>query len=350
MKAVRYVIQMEDAGMDDVALVGGKNASLGEMLRSLGGRGIRVPSGFVVTAESYRLFLREAGLENFIKTTLKGLKKHDVKHFEQVGAAIRKRIVAAKLPASLETQIVHAYREMEKKYGKNIDVAVRSSATAEDMPDASFAGEHDTYLGIRGEKDVLHAIRACFASLFTGRAISYRIDKGYDRHDVALSVGVQRMVRADLGASGVIFTLDTESGFPDVVFITSSYGLGEMIVQGKVVPDEFLVAKKMLGKAPLPIIGRRLGSKQTKLVYAPRGSASPVKIVKTPKTDRQRFSITAKEIMVLAQWAKEIEEHYSKKRGKPTPMDIEWGLDGKTHELFILQARPETVQDRKSVV
>ena len=344
MKAVRYVIRMEDAGMDDVALVGGKNASLGEMLRSLGGNGIRVPSGFVVTAESYRLFLREAGLENFIKTTLKGLKKHDVKHFEEVGAAIRKKIVSAKLPASLETQIIHAYREMEKKYGKNTDVAVRSSATAEDMPDASFAGEHDTYLGVRGEKNVLHAIRACFASLFTGRAISYRIDKGYDQHDVALSVGVQRMVRADLGASGVIFTLDTESGFPDVVFITSSYGLGEMIVQGKVVPDEFLVAKKMLGKAPLPIIGRRLGSKQTKLVYAPRGSTSPVKIVKTPKTDRQRFSITAKEIMVLAQWAKEIEEHYSKMRGKPTPMDIEWGLDGKTHELFILQARPETVQ------
>src|SRR3989338_6249839 len=212
------------------------------------------------------------------------------------------------------------------------------------MPDASFAREHQTHLGIRGEKDVLHAIRACFASLFTGRAISYRIDKGYDRHDVALSVGVQRMVRADLGASGVIFTLDTESGFPDVVFITSSYGLGEMIVQGKVVPDEFLVAKKMLGKAPLPIIGRRLGSKTSKMIYAPQGNGKPVKIVKTPLSDSRRFSLTNKEIMVLAKWAKTIEEHYSKKRGKPTPMDIEWGLDGRTHELFILQARPETVQ------
>ena len=344
MKTGRYVIQMEDAGMDDVALVGGKNASLGEMLRTLGKKGISVPSGFVVTAEAYRGFLREAGLETFIKRELKGLKKHDVTHFEEVGAAIRKKITSVPFPKKLEEEILRGYQQMEKEYGKNIDVAVRSSATAEDMPDASFAGEHDTYLGIRGEKDVLHAIRACFASLFTGRAISYRIDKGYDKHEVALSVGVQRMVRSDLGASGVIFTLDTESGFQDVILVTSSYGLGEMIVQGKVVPDEFLVAKRMIGKAPLPIIGKRLGSKQTKMVYAPRGSKDPVKVEKTKESDRNRFSLTDQEIMTLATWAKTIEEHYSKKRGKHTPMDVEWGLDGKTRELFILQARPETVQ------
>jgi len=335
---------MEQCGMDDVSLVGGKNASLGEMLRNLGKRGIRVPSGFVVTAEAYRLFLREAGLEPFIKMALRSLRKSDVKHFGQVGSAIRKKIENAKFSPALETQIVRAYREMEKKYGKNIDVAVRSSATAEDLPDASFAGEHDTYLGIRGGKDVLKAVKSCFASLFTGRAISYRIDKGYDRHEVALSVGVQRMVRSDLGASGVIFTIDTESGFPDVVLVTSSYGLGEMIVQGKVVPDEFLVAKKMIGRARLPIIGKRLGGKETKLVYAPRGSKTPVMVAKTPKADQGRFSLSDREIMVLAKWAKEIEEHYSKRRGAPTPMDVEWGLDGKTNELFILQARPETVQ------
>ncbi len=341
------ILAMENVGMKDVALVGGKNASLGEMLRELSHRHIRVPSGFIVTAEGYRLFLREAGLEPFIRKTLKKLKKHNANHFEEVGALIRRKIKNSPFPQKLEAEIRKAYRAMEERYGARIDVAVRSSATAEDMPDASFAGEHDTYLGVRGEKDILHAVRACFASLFTGRAISYRIDKGYDKDDIALSVGVQRMVRSDLGSSGVIFTLDTESGFRDVVFITSSYGLGEMIVQGKVVPDEFLVAKKMIGKAPLPIIGRRLGSKQTKLVYAPRGSSETVRAAKTPREDRRRFSITNKEVMVLAQWAKEIEEHYSKKRGKPSPMDIEWGLDGKTHELFILQARPETVQVAK---
>ncbi len=347
MKAGRLVIPMEKAGMNDVALVGGKNASLGEMLRELGKRGIRVPSGFIVTAEAYRLFLREAGLEQCIKDELRKLRKGDVKHFEKVGAAIRKKIVASPLPRALEERIIRAYREMEEKYGTNIDVAVRSSATAEDLPDASFAGEHDTYLGVRGEREVLKAIRACFASLFTGRAISYRVDKGYDKHEIALSVGVQRMVRSDLGASGVIFTLDTESGFPDVILITSSYGLGEMVVQGRVVPDEFLVAKKMIDKAPLPIIGKRVGGKAEKLVYAPRGSAKPVRVVMTSEADRRRFSLSSREIMVLARWAKTIEEHYSKKRGRPSPMDIEWGLDGKTNELFILQARPETVQVSK---
>ncbi len=343
----RLVMRMEEADIDDVALVGGKNASLGEMLQELGPKGIRIPSGFIITAEAYRYFLREAGLEALIKKTLATLKKDDTKRLEQVGKTIRKAIERAKFPASLEADIILGYRAMEKEYGTRIDVAVRSSATAEDLPDASFAGEHDTYLGIRGERDVLLAVRKCFASLFTARAISYRIHQHFNHLDVALSVGVQRMVRSDLGASGVIFTIDTETGFPDVVFITSSYGLGEMIVQGKVVPDEFLVAKKMLGKAALPIIGRRLGSKATKLIYASKGSTKPLRAVPTPLSDRRRFSITNHEIMVLAKWSKEIEAHYSKKRGKHTPMDIEWGLDGQTHELFILQARPETVQVSK---
>jgi len=346
-KKLDLVVPMDHCGMDDVDLVGGKNASLGEMLRELGSKGIRVPSGFVVTAESYRIFMREAGLEEFVKKTLRSLRTHDPKHFEQVGAVIRKKIEGAKFPQELEEAIRKGYREMEKEYGKSIDVAVRSSATAEDLPDASFAGEHDTYLGVRGERDVLKAVRACFASLFTGRAISYRVHKNFDHHEVALSVGIQRMVRSDLGSSGVIFTIDTETGFENVILITSSYGLGEMVVQGQVVPDEFLVAKHRIGKAPEPIISRRLGSKQSKMVYATRGSKHPLKIVPTPEFDRRRFSITEKETMVLAKWAKTIEEHYSNKRGKHTPMDIEWGLDGKTHELFILQARPETVQVSK---
>ena len=338
---------MEEAGIEDVALVGGKNASLGEMLQELSPKGIRIPSGFIVTAEAYRFFLREAGLEARIRTMLRGLRKGDTKNLTTVAASIRAAIERAKLPASLEAEIITGYRMMEKEYGAYIDVAVRSSATAEDLPDASFAGEHDTYLGVRGGKDVLRAIKSCFASLFTARAISYRIDKKYNHLDVALSVGVQRMVRTDTGASGVIFTIDTETGFPDVILITSAYGLGEMVVQGRVIPDEFLVAKKMLGKAPHPLIGKRLGAKEAKMIYAPRGGIQPVKVVPTSRAERSTFSLSDKQVLILAKWAKAIEEHYTKKRGAPSPMDVEWGLDGKTNELFILQARPETVQVSK---
>ncbi len=341
----RLVIRMEEVGIEDVALVGGKNASLGEMLQELSPKGIRIPSGFIVTAEAYRVFLRDAGLEDFIRTTLAGLKEDDVNSFEKVGSVIRHAIEKAEFPATLREQISAGYRTMEKEYGKSIDVAVRSSATAEDLPDASFAGEHDTYLGIRGEADVLQAIKSCFASLFTGRAISYRIHKNFDHFDVALSVGVQRMVRSDMGASGVIFTIDTETGFPDVIMITSAYGLGEMVVQGRVIPDEFLVAKKMLRKMPCPIIGKRLGGKEVKMVYAPgQKGIKPVKVVKTGVRERAQFSITDSQILTLAEWAKVIEAHYTKKRGAPSPMDVEWGLDGRSGELFILQARPETVQ------
>ncbi len=343
----KLVVAMEKAGMDDVALVGGKNASLGEMLQELSSKGIRVPSGFVVTAEAYRLFIREAGLEEFIRTSLEGLEHGDLRSLESVSAEVRARIRSAAMPTVLEAEIAAGYKQMEKKYGKNIDVAIRSSATAEDLPDASFAGEHDTYLGVRGEKDVVRSIKSCFASLFTARAINYRLDKQFDHFSVALSVAVQRMVATHSGASGVMFTIDTETGFRDLIIINGAWGLGETVVQGRVVPDEFLVAKSMLGKAPNPIISKRLGGKHEKMIYSSKGSVGPTEIVKTSSKERNSFVLNDKQALELAMWAKTIEEHYTKKRGTDSPMDIEWGLDGKTNQLFILQARPETVQVAK---
>ena len=336
---------MEEAGIDDVALVGGKNASLGEMLSTLTKKGIRVPSGFIVTTDAYRLFIKEAGLEDLIRSNLAHLKRHDIHALEHASRVIREAIEGARLPKALEHEIAEAYAAMEKKYGKHIDVAIRSSATAEDLPGASFAGQQDTYLGVRGRDHVLKAARACFGSLFTARAISYRHDTGFDHMDVALSVAIQRMVRSDVGASGVAFTLDTETGFRDVVLITGTWGLGELLVQGQVIPDEFLVAKKMLGVAPLPIIGKRRGKKEFKMVYSKRrGTDKPLEVVKNNKEDRRRFVLNDVQIIELAKAAALIEEHYTRVRGTPSPMDVEWALDGKTGELFILQARPETVQ------
>ena len=330
--------------MRDIAQVGGKNASLGEMLSALTKRGIRVPSGFIITTGAYREFIREAGLEDLIRSNLAHLKRHDIHALEHASSVIREAIESAPLPKELEHQVAEAYASMEKQYGKHIDVAIRSSATAEDLPGASFAGQQDTYLGVRGRDHVFKAVRSCFGSLFTARAISYRHDKGFDHMDVALSVAIQRMVRSDLGASGVAFTLDTETGFRDVVLITGTWGLGELLVQGQVVPDEFLVAKKMLGKAPMPIIGKRRGKKDIKMIYAKRGHAGPLQVVKNKKEDRRRFVLNNKQIIELAKAAVLIEEHYTKIRGTPSPMDVEWALDGRTNELFILQARPETVQ------
>jgi len=335
---------MEEAGIRDIALVGGKNASLGEMLGALTKKGIRVPSGFIITTRAYREFIREAGLEDLIRSNLAHLKRHDIHALEHASSVIREAIESAPLPKELEHQVAEAYASMEKQYGKHIDVAIRSSATAEDLPGASFAGQQDTYLGVRGRDHVFKAVRSCFGSLFTARAISYRHDKGFDHMDVALSVAIQRMVRSDLGASGVAFTLDTETGFRDVVLITGTWGLGELLVQGQVVPDEFLVAKKMLGKAPMPIIGKRRGKKDIKMIYAKRGHAGPLQVVKNKKEDRRRFVLNNKQIIELAKAAVLIEEHYTKIRGTPSPMDVEWALDGRTNELFILQARPETVQ------
>ncbi|PIR97881.1 MAG: phosphoenolpyruvate synthase [Candidatus Colwellbacteria bacterium CG10_big_fil_rev_8_21_14_0_10_42_22] len=344
MRNKKLILDLEKVGLKDVALVGGKNASLGEMLQKLTPKGVAIPSGFVVTAEAYRYFLRETKLDSFIKESLKGLNTHNVRDLAVVGKKIREAIVNAEFPKELELEIEKAYKGLEKKYGKNIDVAVRSSATAEDLPGASFAGEHETYLGIRGVEDVTRATRSAMASLFTNRAISYRVDKGFGHTKVALSVAVQLMVRSDSGASGVMFTLDTESGFKDLVLINAAWGLGEMVVQGKVNPDEYLVAKKNLGSVPNPVISKSLGSKDRKMIYAKgKKGIRPVKVVPTSPKERNSFVLSEKEILTLARWGVEIEKHYSKKYDKWTPMDMEWAKDGRTGKLFIVQARPETI-------
>ncbi len=331
----------DQLGIRDVSLVGGKNASLGEMYRKLTKKGVNIPNGFAITAEAYRYLLREAGIEDDIKKLLKGLNTHDIKNLRSRGLEIRKRILEAQFPLDLEDAINSAYRELCREYGPDTDVAVRSSATAEDLPDASFAGQQETYLNIRGKYALLEACKKCFASLFTDRAISYRKDKGFDHFKVALSIGVQKMVRSDKAAAGVMFTLDTESGFRDVVFITSSYGLGENVVQGAVNPDEFYVFKPTLRKGFKPIISKTLGGKSIRMIYAEDGSKHPTKNVGVPDELRRQFSISDDEILQLARWACIIEDHYKK------PMDMEWAKDGITNELFIVQARPETVQSQR---
>ncbi len=339
---------MEEVGITDVALVGGKNASLGEMLQVLTKKGIRVPTGFVITAEAYRDVLRENGLEAPIRELLRGLDVNDIVELAKRGTQIRSLIAHAKIPPSLAGEIIKGYRAMEKKYGKNVDVAVRSSATAEDLPDASFAGQQETFLGIRGAKSVLKATMHTFASLFNDRAIAYRVEKGFAHMDVALSVGVQKMVRAGEGASGVLFTLDTESGFKDVVMITAAWGLGEAVVQGHVTPDEYLVFKPTLGKFKNPIISKSLGPKEQKMVYVKGHDLKQIAMVNTSEQERSSFALTDKEILTLGRWAVEIEKHYTKRKGSWCPMDIEWAKD-KDGKLYILQARPETVQAKRDV-
>ncbi|MEK7162997.1 MAG: phosphoenolpyruvate synthase [Patescibacteria group bacterium] len=348
-----FIKQLKNVGIEDVPEVGGKNASLGEMIQNLTPKGIKIPGGFAVTASAYRYFLNKSqitnhksqNLENFIKETLKNLNTKNLKDLSRRGKLIREAIKGAEFPDDLKNEITKAYQEMEKEYGKNADVAARSSATAEDLPGASFAGEHETYLNIRGTDEVLKAVKSAMASLFTDRAISYRVDKSFDHFKVALSVGVQKMVRSDLSCSGVMFTLDTESGFKDVILINGSWGLGEMIVQGEVTPDEFLVFKKTLGKSVNPIISKKIGVKNQKMIYSEgRGiSIKNAKIINTSQKEKETFVLSEKEIMQLAKWGVLIEEHYSKKYNKWTPMDMEWAKDGKTGELFIVQARPETI-------
>ena len=335
---MEFIKQLKKVGIEDVPEVGGKNASLGEMIRYLAPKGVKIPGGFVVTATTYRYFLKQTGLDKFIKKTLQGL---DTKNFADLAARgkfIRESIKSAELPENLKKEIVKNYQLMEKEYGKNVDVAVRSSATAEDVPEASFAGQHETFLNIQGSENLLEAVRACFASLFKDRAISYRVDKGFSHLEVALSVGVEKMVRSDLGSSGVIFTLDTESGFPNIVLINGSWGLGEMIVQGEVIPDEFLVFKKT--KA---VIDKRLGAKSRKMIYSAGRGIKKTRIVPTSQKEKESFVLNDQEILKLAEWSVLVEEHYSKKYKKWMPMDLEWAKDGKTGELFIIQARPETV-------
>ncbi len=333
-----YVIAFERLRMRDVETVGGKNASIGEMLGSLASLGVRVPGGFATTAQAYREFLRQGGLDERIRTALADLDVDDVAKLAATGARIREWILDTPFPAALEKAVLDALRAMSG--GREIAVAVRSSATAEDLPEASFAGQQETFLNVRGEAQVLACMHEVFASLFNDRAIAYRVHQGFDHSLVALSAGIQHMVRSDLGSSGVMFTLDTDTGFRDVVFITASYGLGETVVQGAVNPDEFYVWKPGLRANRRSILRRNLGAKAIKMVYADAGSGERVKTVDVPEADRMRFSIDDSDIEQLARQALLIEEHYKQ------PMDIEWGKDGATGEIYILQARPETVQSR----
>lgn len=333
----KNILWFREVTNKDVGLVGGKNASLGEMYQKLTKKNVNIPNGFAITAHAYRCFMKESGLVDDIKEVLKDLDTHDMKNLADRGERVRHAIMAAELPADLSKEIAEAYHEMEKQYGDYVDTAVRSSATAEDLPDASFAGQQETYLNIRGVHNVLYATKQCIASLFTNRAISYREDKGFDHFSIALSVGVQKMVRSDKSVSGVMFSIDTESGFKDSVIINAIYGLGENIVQGKVTPDEFYVFQPTLKQGFKPIIEKRLGSKSYKLVYSIEGKIS-TKNVAVPIEDRKKFCLKDEEVLKLAQWATIIEEHYGR------AMDMEWAKDGVTGKLFIVQARPETAQ------
>ncbi|HRY63111.1 MAG TPA: phosphoenolpyruvate synthase [Patescibacteria group bacterium] len=330
----KFVLRYAETGIRDVPLVGGKNASLGEMFANLSKKGIKVPDGFAITASAYRYFLEAAGIKKRIKEILSDLNTKDVTNLKERGRAVRDLILSVDLPADLEKEIIGAYKKLSGK--KAISVAVRSSATAEDLPDASFAGQQETYLHVTGEKAVLVAVKKCISSLFTDRAISYRVDKHFDHFKIALSVGIQKMVRSDKGVSGVMFTADTESGFREMVVINGSYGLGEYVVKGVVTPDEFRVFQTTLKQGFVPIVSKKLGSKETKLVYS-GSETNPTKQEKVQEKYRNKLCLSDKEILQLAKWGVVIEDHYKKS------MDIEWAKDGLTGELFIVQARPETV-------
>ena len=344
MKSNQHILKFEEVGIKDVGMVGGKNASLGEMIRTLKEKGVPVPSGFVVTAPAYFYFLKETGLDEFIKKTLTGLNTKSLKDLQRRGKIVRDAIMKMEFPKDLQQEIIAAYHELEKRYGKNADVAVRSSATAEDLPGASFAGEQESYLGIRGAEEVMAAVRATMASLFTDRAISYREDRGFDHFKIALSAGVQKMVRSDKACSGVMFSLDTESGFPNIVLINGSWGLGEMIVKGEVTPDEFIVWKKGLeDNVAHPIIEKKLGVKLRKMIYHHGKNIQQTKVIPTTDVEKNSFVLTDKEVAQLAHWGMVIEKHYSDHYKKWTPMDMEWAKDGVTGQLYIVQARPETI-------
>ena len=368
-----FVLWFEEVGIDDIPLVGGKNASLGEMIQQLGQQGVRVPTGFATTAYAFRYFLEKAGLESKLRQLFADLDLDNVTDLRERGKQARALVMNTPFPPELEAEIGRAYvrlcdrygtspnyynrlagedLEEYKKFSCDLDVAVRSSATAEDLPDASFAGQQETYLNVHGVRSVVDACHKCFASLFTDRAISYRHQyaerlQDFDEFSVALSVGVQKMVRSDLATSGVMFSIDTETGFRHAALITAAYGLGENVVQGAVNPDEYFVFKPTLKQGKRPILEKRLGSKEIKMVYDVGGSKQ-TKNVPVPTPDRGKFCINDDEILKLAEWACIIEDHYTAKRGKETPMDIEWAKDGITGELFIVQARPETVQSQKA--
>jgi pyruvate,water dikinase len=345
-KSKEFILWFDQLGIEDVPYTGGKNASLGEMYKNLTEKGVKVPNGFAVTAYAYDYLVEKSGIKDKIREVLKDLDTSDMKNLAIRGEKVRHLFLNADFPQELKENIINAYDNLCKQYGENADVAVRSSATAEDLPDASFAGQQETFLNIRGPEMLLDACRRCFASLFTNRAISYRVDKGFDHFKVALSIGVQRMVRSDKACAGVMFSIDTESGFQDVVFVTAAYGLGENVVQGAVNPDEYYVHKPTLKKGFKSIINREVGEKAIKMIYTHNG-IKPTKNIPVSKDDREKFALTDEEVLTLSKWACIIEDHYSEKVGHFKPMDMEWAKDGETGELFIVQARPETVQSQK---
>ena len=336
-----YIVWLDSTGMDDVEHVGGKNASLGEMISNLASVGVDVPGGFATTASAFRDFLSQSGIDDRINEKLNTLDVDDVNALAAAGKEIRQWVIETPFQAPLTKAIEEAYAKMQADANSEFSVAVRSSATAEDLPDASFAGQQETFLNVDGIDNVMHAIKEVFASLFNDRAISYRVHQGFEHSGVALSAGIQRMVRSDISASGVMFTLDTESGFRDAVFITSSYGLGEMVVQGAVNPDEFYVHKPTLEAGRPAVLRRNLGSKLIKMVYNDEpGASDPVKVIDTEPESRLVYSLTDAEVEKLSEIAITIEKHYQR------PMDIEWAKDGLDGQLYIVQARPETVQSR----
>lgn len=343
-----YIRWFNELSITDIPLVGGKNASLGEMYQALTPQGILIPNGFAVTAEAYRYVLHQADAWGDLHQALDDLNPDDVADLTLRARKAREIIYAAPLPEDLKQQIITAFKKLQDQYGNDVSVAVRSSATAEDLPTASFAGQQDTYLNIRGYADLLEACKRCFASLFTDRAIHYRIDQGFDHFKLALSIGIMKMVRSDLDASGVMFSLDTESGFSDVVFITGAYGLGENVVQGAVDPDEFYVHKPTFAQGHRAVLRRTLGAKKIKMIYSDGSTTEPVRNIATSEQERQRFCITDQDALTLADYAIKIEKHYSIKAGQARPMDMEWAKDGIDGKLYIVQARPETVVSQLS--
>lgn len=339
---IENVIWLKDVGMSDVDKVGGKNASLGEMISGLESQGVRVPGGFATTAEAFESFLEHSDLKNKINKLLSDLDITDISALTKTGLLIRQWVEEAPFPDELHQSIVKSYDELSQQLGPEVTFAVRSSATAEDLPEASFAGQQETYLNVSGIEDILTAVRKVFASLYNDRAISYRVHQGFEHDMVSLSAGIQQMVRSDIGSSGVMFTLDTESGFDDVVFITSAYGLGETVVQGSVNPDEFYVHKSTLASGKPAILSRNLGSKSIKMIYADDNAKSPVTTTEVDSKDRMKFSLSDSQIEELAHFAMKIESHYGR------AMDIEWALDGLDGKIYIVQARPETVKSRQS--
>ncbi len=347
-KIKNYIRWFEELGIEDIPLVGGKNASLGEMYRELTPQGVKIPNGFAIIADAYRYMLKHANAWDALHEALDGLDASDINDLARRGAKARDIIYGATLPDDLREQILSAFKALKKQYSDDISVAVRSSATAEDLPNASFAGQQDTYLNIESEEQLLDACRRCFASLFTDRAIHYRIDQGFEHFKVALSIGVMKMVRSDLSASGVMFSLDTETGFRDVVFITGAYGLGENVVQGAVDPDEFYVHKPTFEQGHRAVLRRTLGSKKIQMQYSAGRTREATRNVPTPKEYRQQFCINDADVLTLAEYAIKVENHYSNKIGHNKPMDMEWAKDGIDGELYMVQARPETVESQIS--